>query len=54
VIHTDLQTFQREAAALPRATTLFHEDGMRIVLLHLKPGEQLAEHSTPGRISVQS
>jgi quercetin dioxygenase-like cupin family protein len=52
--HTDLHAFQRDAAALPRATPLFHEQGIRGLLLHLKAGEQIPEHSTPGAITVQS
>ena len=52
--HTDLQTFQNDTTALARATTLFHEYGMRGLLLHLKAGEQIPEHRTQGSITVQS
>ncbi len=52
--HTDLQAFQLDTAALPRSTNLFHEPGLRGLLLHLKAGEELPEHSTPGTITVQS
>jgi len=51
--HTDLQAFQADTAALPRSTILFHEPGLRGLLLHLKPGEQIPDHSTPGSITVQ-
>ena len=50
---TDLQEFQLDTAALPRSTTLFREPGLRGLLLHLKPGEEIPEHSTPGAITVQ-
>lgn len=53
MIHVALETFQRDAT-LPRSTTLFHEPGIRGLLLHLKAGEQIPEHSTPGSITVQS
>lgn len=52
--HTDLQSFQSEMTTLARATTLFQEHGMRGLLLHLKAGEQIPEHRTPGSITVQS
>jgi quercetin dioxygenase-like cupin family protein len=51
--HTDLQAFQTKSAALPRSTVLFHEPGIRGLLLHLNADEQIPEHSTPGSISVQ-
>jgi quercetin dioxygenase-like cupin family protein len=35
-------------------TPLFHEPGIRGLLLHLRAGEQIPEHSTPGAITVQS
>jgi quercetin dioxygenase-like cupin family protein len=50
--HADLQTFLEDMAGLPRTTTLFHEGGLRGLLLHVKPGEQIPEHETPGAISV--
>ena len=50
--HTDLQAFQHDTAELPRSTTLFQEPGLRGLLLHLKKGEQIPEHSTPGSIAV--
>jgi quercetin dioxygenase-like cupin family protein len=51
--HTDLQAYQIDTTALPRSTALFHEPGLRGLLLHLKAGEELPEHSTPGAITVQ-
>ncbi len=50
---TDLQQFLSNPAPLPRSTTLLLEDGLRVLLLHLKPGEQIPEHQTRGAISVQ-
>ena len=50
--HTDLQRFLSDPAALGRTTTLFRENGLRILLLHLKPGEQIPEHQTRGAITV--
>jgi quercetin dioxygenase-like cupin family protein len=50
---TDLQQFLSNPASLPRSTTLLLEDGLRVLLLHLKPGEQIPEHQTRGAISVQ-
>jgi len=52
--HADLHAVQLDTTALPRSTTLFHEPGLRGLLLHLKAGEELPEHATPGSISVQS
>ena len=49
---TDLQALQHDTGALPRSTTLFQEPGLRGLLLHLKTGEQIPEHSTPGSIAV--
>ena len=49
---TDLQSFLSNPASLPRSTTLLLEDGLRVILLHLKPGEQIPEHQTRGAISV--
>jgi quercetin dioxygenase-like cupin family protein len=48
---TDL--FANGAAALPRSTTVLQESGLRVLLLHLKPGERLPEHQTRGAITVQ-
>ena len=50
---TDLQNFLNNPASLPRSTTLLLEDGLRVLLLHLKPGEQIPEHQARGAISVQ-
>ena len=50
--YADLQTFITDTSGLPRATTLFREPGLRTLLLHLKPGEEMAEHQTPGAITV--
>jgi quercetin dioxygenase-like cupin family protein len=50
--HIDLQKFQADPAALPRSTALFREPGLRGLLLHLKQGEEIPEHSTPGAITV--
>ena len=52
--HTDLQAFQIDTAELPRSTTLFHEPGIRGLLLHLNAGEQIPKHSTAGPITVLS
>lgn len=51
--HTNLQTFQAETNALPRSTILFQESGLRGLLLHLKAGEQIPDHSAPGSIAIQ-
>jgi quercetin dioxygenase-like cupin family protein len=48
----DLQAFLSERAELPRTTTLFRETGMRTLLLHLKPGENIPQHQTRGAITV--
>jgi quercetin dioxygenase-like cupin family protein len=50
---TKLQAYQLDTTTLPRSTPLFHEPGLRGLLLHLKAGEELPEHSTPGTITVQ-
>jgi quercetin dioxygenase-like cupin family protein len=42
-----------DQAELPRTTTLFREEGLRTLLLHLKAGEQIPEHQTRGAITVQ-
>lgn len=49
---TDLRTFLSSYAELPRTTTLSREEGLRTLLLHLKPLEQIAEHQTRGAITV--
>jgi quercetin dioxygenase-like cupin family protein len=48
----DLQTFRNTVSVLPRSTTLFHENGLRTLLLHLKKGERIPEHQTRGAILV--
>jgi quercetin dioxygenase-like cupin family protein len=48
----DLRTFQDQTPALPRSTTLFHEAGLRTLILHLNPGESIPEHHTRGAILV--
>lgn len=47
-----LQSFFDDAAGLPRSTTLLRENGLRAILLHLKPGEQIPEHQARGAITV--
>lgn len=49
---SDLNSLLAGPSALPRSTTLLHENGLRCLLLHLKPGEEIPEHSAPGAISV--
>jgi quercetin dioxygenase-like cupin family protein len=49
----DLQQFLNDPAALPRSTALLLENGLRAILLHLKPGEEIPEHQTRGAITVQ-
>ncbi|MCU1292791.1 MAG: cupin protein [Bryobacterales bacterium] len=51
--HADLSSFSTDTAALGRTTTLFRENGLRTLLLHLKAGEQIPEHQTRGAITVQ-
>jgi len=48
----DLRPFVDDPSALPKATTLLRESGQRILLLHLKSGEQIPEHQTSGAITV--
>jgi quercetin dioxygenase-like cupin family protein len=48
----DLQSHLTNIAALPRSTTILREDGLRCLLLHLKPGEEIPEHQTRGAITV--
>lgn len=50
--HASLESFLTNTSRLPRATTLLREAGLRVMLLHLQPGEQIPEHHTPGAISV--
>ena len=50
--HAGLHPFLSDSAGLARATTLFRENGLRTMLLHLKPGEEIPEHQTPGAITV--
>jgi quercetin dioxygenase-like cupin family protein len=47
----DLGDFLDNCDTLPRTTTLIRENGLR-TLLHLKPGEEIPEHRTPGPILV--
>lgn len=48
----DLRPHLLNPSALPKATTLFREGGLRMVLLHLKAGDRIPEHQAPGPISV--
>lgn len=50
--HADLNSFLSDTATLVRTTTLFHEAGLRGLLLHLNAGEQIPEHQTRGAIAV--
>jgi quercetin dioxygenase-like cupin family protein len=45
--------FWSRRTALPRATTLLRERGLRAVLFQLKAGEELPEHQTRGAITIQ-
>lgn len=47
-----LRPFLADPSVLPRSTTLLRENGLRCLLLHLKSGEEIPEHSAPGAISV--
>lgn len=49
---TDLRPFLSDPAALPRTTTVLRENGLRVVLFHLKAGEEIPEHQTRGAITV--
>jgi len=49
---TDLEKFRDDTPSLPRSTTVFHEAGLRTLLLHLKAGEKIPEHQTRGAIVV--
>ena len=48
----DVRSFLSDTAGLARTTTLFRENGLRTLLLHLKAGEQIPEHQTRGAITV--
>ena len=50
--HADLHSLLSDTAGLGRTTTLFRENGLRTLLLHLKAGEQIPEHQTRGAITV--
>ncbi len=50
--HADLHVFVSDAAQPTRTTTLFRENGLRTLLLHLSAGEQIPEHQTRGAITV--
>ncbi len=49
---SDLNTLLADTSALPRSTIILRENGLRCLVLHLKAGEELREHSAPGAISV--
>lgn len=48
----DLNSHLTNIASLPRSTTVLRENGLRCLLLHLKPGEEIPEHQAPGAITV--
>lgn len=48
----DLNPQLTNIASLPRSTTILRENGLRCLLLHLKPGEEIPEHQTRGAITV--
>lgn len=50
--HADLHPFLSDTIGLARTTTLFRENGLRTLLLHLKASEQIPEHQTRGAITV--
>ncbi len=50
--HADLGPFLHDATELPRSTQLLREAGLRTILLHLKPGEQIPEHQTRGALTI--
>lgn len=50
---SDLGPFLRDFKSLPRSTALVRENGVRVVLLHLKAGESIPEHQAPGTLTVQ-
>lgn len=49
----DLRPFLADPSALPKATTLLREAGIRALLLHLKAGDEIPEHQASGAITVQ-
>ncbi len=49
----DLEKFLSDTPALGRSTTVLQEPGLRTLLLHLKPGENIPEHQARGAITVQ-
>jgi quercetin dioxygenase-like cupin family protein len=49
----DLTPLLEQHTSLPRSTALLDETGLRTLLLHLRAGEQMPEHATPGAITVQ-
>ena len=49
----DLHSFLDSKTALPRATTLVRECGLRAVLFQLKAGEELPEHETRAATTIQ-
>jgi quercetin dioxygenase-like cupin family protein len=51
-MQVNLQGFLEDTAKLSRMTPLFRENGLRTLLLHLGPGEQIPEHQTRGAITV--
>ena len=48
----DLNSFLQDFQNLPRSTPLSQEPGLRILLLHVKQGEQIPQHHAPGAITV--
>jgi len=48
----DLHSFLSDTVGLGPTTTLFRENGLRTLLLHLKAGEQIPEHQTRGALTV--
>jgi quercetin dioxygenase-like cupin family protein len=50
---TNLNVFMDDTERLARTTTIIHEQGLRVLLLHVKPGEHISEHQTRGAITVQ-
>ena len=54
VTQIDFKSLLRDSATLPRTTVLVRESGLRALLLHLHAGESMAEHKTPGAMTVQS
>lgn len=48
----DVRSLVDDSSALPRTTALIRENGLRALLLHLAPGEEIPEHQTRGAIAV--